>query len=300
MKPFEILSAIPKWAKLSPEQILDAPAFALPCRLGEESATLRFGAVHGGDTINLAVAFGDEPHLLRLSRSSRFAELDKIWDARADVPEPILLALVEKDCGPLLQALENAVRRQLRLVGLSAAPENPDEKALFAQIGDVIFSLTRSGAVVSSLGSLRNLDLSDPSFRDEVLVAERELAIFALPAADLVALAVGDALLLPEVGSVPSRLVVDGRFVVDETGVSAFSDDGRCRVVAADPCSVSLGELFAMAEDSESRKSKLESPASASETLVQLRLVQNGKTVARGRLDRVGDHPAFVAESLTA
>ena len=125
MKPFEILSALPRAATATPAQILDSPAFAMPCRYGEESAVLRPAAVRPTDTLSLSLLFGDEPHVLSLARSPRFPELDALWDTLADVPEPILLALAEKECGPLFQLLENAVRHQLRLAGM-ASPSDPD------------------------------------------------------------------------------------------------------------------------------------------------------------------------------
>jgi len=288
MKPLEILSAIPRWKNATPGQIVDSPAFALACRLGETPETLRLGAVEAGDTLDLSILFGDEPHVLRLARSPRFKELDRLWDSRADVPEPILLALAEKDCGEFFQMLENAVRRQLRLAGLATAGEGSVGGMLLAQVADVTFALTRSDAVVSAIGTLRNLDLSHPSFREETLPAETEFAAFALSAANLTSLAVGDALLLPEIGSIPPRLVVDGRFAVDEKGVSPFADDGRCRILAAEPRVVALGELFDAAENT----SRIEAGAPG-----QLRLVQNGKTLVNGRLERLGEQPAFVVES---
>lgn len=286
MKPLEILVAIPKWAKATPDQVLDSPAFAMPCRLGEEQVSLRLGAVQPSDTLDLAILFGDERHSLRLARSARFSELDKVWDSRADMPEPILLALVEKECGPLLQMLENAVRRQLRLVGLAASVA--DAQAVSVQVDDIVFSLTRSETVAAAFGILRHLDLASPDLRAETFASETEFAAFALSPADLASLSVGDALLVPEIGSVPPRLVVDGRFVVDESGVAPFADDGRCRVVAAEMRDVSLGDLFDAAENP--RRVEGEAPG-------QLRLTQGGKTIAYGRLDRLGEQPAFVIES---
>ena len=82
-----------------------------------------------------------------------------------------------------------------------------------------------------------------------MLPCETELAAFTLPAADLASLAVGDALLLPEIGTVPPRLVVDGRFAVDENGVLPFKDDGRLHVVGAEARSMTLGELFDRAQN---------------------------------------------------
>ena len=293
MRPLDVLAAIPKWKNATPAEIVDSPAFAAACRLGEEAATLRFGAVEGGDTLDLSILFGNIPHVLRLSRSPRFQDLDKIWDSRADVPEPILLALAEKECGTLFQMLENAVRRQLRLVGLAESP-GQDEQMLLAQVADISFALTRSKAVVGALGVLRNVDISNAELRAETFPSEEEYASFALPASDMSSLAVGDALLLPEFGGASSRLVVDGRFAVGETGVSLFSDAGLCRVVAAEPRTVTLGGLVDSVHDG---SGLLQKPDGAKPG--QLRLVQNGKTLACGRFDHVGDHPAFIIESMS-
>ena len=293
MKPLEILSAMPKWAKASPDQIVDSPAFAMPCRLGEETVTLRSGAVQAADTLDLALKFGDEPHTLKIARSARFPDLDKIWDSRADVPGPILLALVERECGPLLQLLENAVRRQVRLVGLADASASPDSQAVFLQVADIVFALTRSETVVAALGLLRNLDFSSSELRPETMAADVEYAAFALPATDLASLAVGDALLLSEIGTIPPRFIVDGRFVMDGGGVTPFKPDGRCSVLAAEPRTVTLGELFDAADES----ANVESQAVA--IGAQLRLVQGGNAIATGRLDKLGDHPAFIVESTT-
>ena len=293
MKPLEILSAIPKWAGAKPVQIVGSPAFALSCRLGDESAVLKLGAVEGGDTLGLDILFGSESHALAISRSPRFPELDRIWDSRTDVPDQILLALVEKECGVLFQALENAVRRQLRLVGLANPSAGSEARMLFAQVADISFALTRSNTVVTAFGSLRNIDLSHPDIRGESLLAAAEYAAFALPPADLASIAVGDAILIPEINTVQPRLVVDGRFVVDGTGVSPFLDDGLFRIVAEESRTVTLGEVFDAAEGSAGGLMVEGEPPS------QLRLVHGGKTLAHGRLDRLGDQPAFIVETPT-
>ena len=288
MKPHEILSMLPQWADAAPEALLDSPAWAMPCRLGEDSTVLRTADVRPGDTLNLAVLLDGERHVLSIADSPRFADIHALWPSRADVPEPILLALVEKECGPLLQLVENAVRRQLKIEGL--ATDGPDARTVFAQVNDVVFDLTRSPTVEVAFGQLRFIDCAHQAVRDMVLPCETELAAFTLSAADLASLAVGDALLLPEVGTVPPRLVVDGRFAVDENGVLPFKDDGRLRVVGAEARTLTLGELFDRAQNPVAEKSA--APA-------QLRLVASGKTAAQGRLEQLASHPAFVVESLS-
>ena len=288
MKPHEILSVLPRWADAAPEALLDSPAWAMPCRLGEDSTVLRTADVTPCDTLNLAVLLDGERHVLSIADSPRFTDIHALWPSRADVPEPILLALVEKECGPLLQLVENAVRRQLKIEGI--APDGPDARTLFAQVNDVVFGLTRSSTVEAAFGQLRYIDCAHQAVRDTVLPCETELAAFTLPAADLASLDVGDALLLPEVGTVPPRLVVDGRFVVDENGVLPFKDDGRLRVVGVEARAITLGELFDRAQDPVAEKAV--EPA-------QLRLVASGRTAAYGRFERLASHPAFIVESLS-
>ena len=121
MKPIDILSSLPSWSKASHEDILSSPAWAMPCRLGDTPCTMRQAKTRPAEVLPLAVRFEDEELILGLADTPAFPELHAVWDSRADVPDAILLALVEKDCGAFLQLLENAVRRQLKIVGLAQA-----------------------------------------------------------------------------------------------------------------------------------------------------------------------------------
>ena len=302
MKPLEILSALPQWANVQPETIVDSPAFAMQCRLGEEAVVLHRAEVEPSELEMqaLSVAFGDEPHTLFLARSPRFPDLDKVWDSRADMPEAILLALVEKECGPLFQMLENVVRKQMRLVGLESLTQSSQRDLLLsvsAPLGEesvsaaLVFSLTRSAAVVAALGVLRNLDLTHEAIRSQALVAEVEYAAFAMPDADLAAIAPGDAVMLPEIGTLEPRLVVGGRFVLDGNGSSSYAEDALVRIRAAEVRPVLLGEVF--------DAGKTPIALAAAEPGAQLRMVRNGKVVARGRLDRIGDQNAFIVEDVS-
>lgn len=288
MKPHEILSRLPQWSGAAPEVLLDSPAWAMPCRLGDDTSTLRKVDVRPCDTLDISVLLEGERHVLSIADSPRFADLHALWASRAEVPESILLALVERECGPLLQLVENAVRRQLKMEGL--ASDGPDARALFVQVEDVTFGLTRSSMVETALGQLRFIDYSHQSVRDVTLPCETELAAFTLSAADIASLAVGDALLLPEVGTVPPRLVIDGRFVVDENGVVPFKDDGRLRVVDAELRTLTQGELFDRAQNP---------AAEQSARPMQLKLVSSGRTVANGRLEQLASQSAFIVESLS-
>ena len=306
MKPFEILSQLPQWAKARPGAIVDSPAFAMQCRLGDETVVLRRASVEPAvsDMLALSVSFGDEPHTLCIARSARFQDLDKLWNSRAEVPEAELLALVEKECGPLFQMLENAVRKQMRLVRV--ASQGSLEVSKFGSLDDLgskclnlqtsnlpttVFSLTRSETAVAAFGMLRNLDLSHESIRSMSLESEIEYAAFAMPNDDFASIATGDAVLLPEIGTVEPKLVVDGRFVLDANGVSPYVEDALVRVRAAEARPVSLGEVFDAAETPVKRAAAVQDE--------QLRLVRNGKTVASGRLDSIGDQRAFIVEAIS-
>lgn len=297
MKPLEILSMLPQWAKASPDAIIDSPAFAMPCRLGDESVTLHPASVEpaGSETLALSIAFGDEPHELCIARSPHFQDLDKTWDSRADMPEAILLALVERECGPLFQMLENAVRKQLRLVGLVPAESSGGQtaKALCLQISNpsgIVFSITRSETVVGALGILRNLDLAHEAIRSLPLVAQVEYAVFAMSEADLASLAPGDAVLLPEIATIPPRLVVTDRFLLDANGVAPYEEDALVRVRLAETRAISLGEVFDVAETPQQQPDAVPG--------AQLRLIRSGMDIAMGRLDRIGDQNAFVVETV--
>lgn len=331
MKPLEIVSMLvadatkrvpPVDATSAPlpvtaDAILDSPAFAMPCRLGEEQMTLRpaFVVPAASDTLSLAVTFDDEPHTLRLAKSSRFLDLCKIWDCRADVPAPILLALVERECSPLFQLLENAVRKQLRLVGLAnvanvemlpianANVANWELEIGTGNIGNtgniIRFALTRSSTVVAALGVLRNLDLGHDSVRGVRLDAETEYAAFQLTDADLASLAPGDAVMLPEIGAVLPRLIAAGVFVLDESGVAPYKEDAMCRVRGATKRTVSLGELFDAAEGARAGATEHEADAinRVPPANTPLHLVRGGQTLATGCLDRLADQHAFIVES---
>ena len=67
MKPIEILSAIPQWAKTSPEDILASPAWAMPCRLGEEQCVMRPADVRPAETLDLSIRLGEEDHVLGIA-----------------------------------------------------------------------------------------------------------------------------------------------------------------------------------------------------------------------------------------
>lgn len=293
MKASEILGALPQWANATSEEIVVSPAWAMPCRLGEMQCEMRLDALRPVDTLDIAIKLEDEQFVLSLVDTPRFAELHHIWASRAEVPAPILLALIEKECSPLLQLIENVSRRQLKIVGLANAESVPEDRfcaRLCTDEGDLLsFALTALPSLVRTFGKLTCIDAAHPSVRETTLPAVSEIAAFVLPASDRASLAVGDALLLPEVGTVAPRLIVDGRFIVDENGVSVYKDDGMMLVLDAERRTITLGEVLDYAKN----PSAPNVPAPRS-----LRLTASGCTIATGRLDKIADQTAFVVESL--
>ncbi|MBQ9726062.1 MAG: hypothetical protein IJV65_00975 [Kiritimatiellae bacterium] len=311
MNDLDLLSALPPFRDWTPADVLASPAWAMPCRLGaEEGRLVCDGALLPADPLRLAVRFADDPATLALADSPLFPELHALWPARAEVPAPVLLALVEKECGPLLQLLENAAGAQLAVDGLADAggaehpasrPPRPFE--LRRASGDVLcsFALSLPPAVLASFGRLRNLDASHPSVRDASFPAQVQLAAPVLSEADLASVAPGDHVLLPEVdpgagGGAPTCAdavrIVDGRLAATAAGVAPWSDPGTLRVVLAEPAAATFGELSALAAGG---GAAAPFPLKAG---AELALLRGGAVLASGRLDAVAGQASFAVESV--
>ncbi len=318
MNPLDILSALPPFRDWSPADVLASPAWSMPCRLGsEEGRLVAEGALLPADPLRLAVRFADDPATLALADSPIFPELHALWSSRAEVPAPILLALVEKECGPLLQLLENAAGRQLAVDGL-AVGENADGKAFVLRraTGEELcsFALTLPPAVLESFGALRNLDAAHSSLRELALPAVLQLAAPVLSSADLESLAPGDHLLLPEVqapadggsgGGEPTvglscpeaTLIVSGLLAAASEGLAPWADPGTLRIVLADPTAITFGDLADLASEGSGglppdRLSLREGSA--------LSLLRGPATLATGRLGAVASQPSFEIETVGA
>lgn len=293
MKPIEILGALPHWANATSETIVVSPAWTMPCRFGDTQCVMRLDALRPADTLDVSIKLEDEDFVLSITDTPCFEDLHRLWATRAEVPEPVLLALIEKECSPLLQLVENVSRRQLKVVGLVDSGSVPEDRfcaRLCAEEGDLLsFAITAMPSLVRTLGKISFIDVAHPSVRDMELSAICELAAFALSAADLASIAVGDALLLPEVGTVAPRLIVDGRFIVDENGVAPYKDDGMILVLDAEPHPITLGEVLDRARNPVAPKAV--APRN-------LRLEASGRAIAFGRLDTLANQKAFVVEAL--
>ena len=305
MNTLDLLSALSPFRDWSPAEILASPAWAMPCRLGtEEGRLVSEGALLPADPLRLSIRFADTPATLALADSTLFPELHALWPSRSDVPAPILLALVEKECGPVLQLLENAAGRQLAIDGLAeAGPEQAGASSaelrpfiLLRSSGESLctFALTLSPALVEIFGTLRNLDASHSSIRDLALSAVVQIAAPVLSTADLDSLAPGDHLLLPEAASPDgATFLVADRLAASAEGVVPWSDPGTLRIVLSDPVTITFGKL---ADAVSGGAGDLPRPLREGAPLA---LVRGPATLANGRLSSVAKQPSFAIETVT-
>ena len=127
-----------------------------------------------------------------------------------------------------------------------------------------------------------------------MLTAEVEVASFALGAAELAGLEPGDALLLPEVDTIPQRLIVDGRFAASAGDVIAWRDEGLLRVLSGEPREITLGALL----DAAAGNADALTVAKPAEN-APLRLSRSGSVIATGRLGAVGAQRAFLVDAVS-
>lgn len=281
MTALEILQTLPEFTSATADTILRHPAWSLPVVWPAEGCALHSDAVRPADYIGIGIRFEDEPHFLALADSPAFPELHKVFAQRGEIPQPLLLALVEKEVAPLFQLLENVARRQLSVVGFAEAddPRAADARA-FRIVGPdgvtaATFLLTLPAQLLHTLGDLRLLTPAHPEIAGHALEVEIEYAAFSLPDEELAGLAEGDCLLLPELAE-PNA----GKPVLPGMG-----EAGMLRVIDAAPYTTTVGDFAAATMPA------LPPPKG-------LRLVRDGSTLALGRLDKVGGQHAFAVESV--
>ena len=214
MNEIDLLKSWPGWAKANAETILASPAW----RIQFMDGTLRRIDGVASAMISLDVAFDDEPAVLTLGDSTAFAELHELLPVADKVPDEIKLALVEKECGAFLQALEDLLRRRLSIRGISRVKSGRAESSAAAgdgtsdltsaessaAVGETVsfvwngtggasfeFSLPATSYLKNELGKLENLD---PAHESIAGMKRRAVAVYAEYATKDVA--AGDILLI--------------------------------------------------------------------------------------------------------
>lgn len=283
MNASELIEKWPGIAEADAAAIFGMEAWAMPVGYAGNDATLVKDATRERDVIGLEIKFDNEVHFLSIAVSDAYPELSKVWEQKTKLPDEVLLALIEKECGALLQTLENAARRQLSVVGLvpredvGARNVAAQAFALRNEDGKTVcdFALSLSPALLDEFGRIEYIDAGHESIRTLTRPARAEYAEFALTDAEIAGLAPGDHLLLPEIGTVAPRWVTEP------------SDDDLVHVLAVTTTELAFGDF---ADDS------LPEPPSAG-TLV---LVRKGREIAEGRLQILGAENAFAVEALRA
>lgn len=269
----ELLKGWPTWKKAGAAKVLASPAWRFRVMLADEERWIvnDAGEEANPDRMWVELAFEDERHVLGLADSEMFPDLHLLWAKRDRLPDEVRMALVEKECGPLLQMLEDLFRKQLSIVGFADGEGTRKMRAFELQpetgSGDetaIRFAVDLSPAMELELGRLENLDTGHESIRSMVRDAEVEYAEFALP--EDTTLAPGDMLLLPD--------EAEPRWMTEIP-----ADDGIVRVLADRTLSLTFAELVDGLP-----------PVPDTETF---KIVRAGRAVATAVRSNVGTHPSF-------
>lgn len=268
MDAFELLRKWPTWEKANAATVLASPAWRMPVKFDGRDAKLRIDASpEPSDAVRLRVMFDGEHHVLDIFDSEAFPDLHMLWSKRDALPQEIVLALVEKECGPLLQLMEDVTRKQLSVDGLgSDNPAWPSKTFVLEDGGSRIsFALDLSPTMEIMLGRLDLLDPAHESIRSLERSAEAEYAAVSLSDEDFASLAPGDFVLLPD-GAEP-------RWTVEKPL------DGQVHVLGPEVASLTFAQ---MADDALPPV-----PESGAFSLVRF-----GEKFATGTRSQVGDRPA--------
>lgn len=280
MTAIDMLANWPGWETKTPEDFLTSPAWSMMVRYGDDEMRLRLTSNPPRDVIGLRIAFDGEEHFLGLGNREIFPDLSALWNEKRRLPDALLLALIEKECGNLLQLLENAVRSQLTVIGL-AKPEARDGAQGFEVVSAkgnkllLTFSLSLSHRVKSVFGDVAHIDTAHPEIRALEMPSLIQYAAFELNEDEAAALTPGDYLLLPETTNLASaRWLPQG-----------IPNDGRYYVLAAEPAPLTFGNL------TDGALPPIPEPD-------QLVLARNGRTLAAGHFCMLGRQRAFALEEI--
>ena len=186
MSAFDALKGWPGISEASADELFAHPAWAMPCQWGDERCILRRAAAKPRDVIGIAITLDDDPCFLGLGNRETFPDLHDLWTRKAELPSALILALIETECGDLLQMIENVARRQVGVTGL----DNPEKRSgaiAFEVVSPADGSIRASfvldvkPSVARMFGQLRFLDVGHESLRGMTRPAKAVYATFDLP-----------------------------------------------------------------------------------------------------------------------
>lgn len=196
MEAADILKSWPGLTRAGAETVFASPAWRLAMR--SDGITVTHGAALAEDPLVLDVTLDDEPAQLALVDSPAFPDLHLLWSRRRELPEALLLALVEKECGALFTLVEGLTRRLFALKGFSASTEELHPLMARGENVSFNFGLTFSPALLAEFGRLENLDPTHAAIRALTRPARAVEGLLLLTDDELVSLQSGDAVILPE------------------------------------------------------------------------------------------------------
>lgn len=271
MNALDLLREWPSWRKAGAGKVMSSPAWRLDVLFDDCPGIMRTadGEV-SADRLWLEVKLDDERHVLGVSDSVAFPELHRVWALREKLPAEVRMALVERDCAPFFQMLEDALRRQFSIVGFAEGPGEAHVRYFEVTVADekpsVGFALDFSPSLEIDFGRLENLDVSHPSLREMTREVEAEYAQIRFDGEMPPVISVGDLLLQPE--GVAPRWVTE----IPADGTSLL-------VLGAERHALTFAQLVDGAEPV---------PAATS-----FRIVRDGRELATAACSKVGNHPAF-------
>ncbi len=279
MTLIDMLANWPGWDKKTPDAIMASPAWAMKVRWNDDEMTLRCSKEAPRDVIGIRIAFDGEEHFLGLGNRTTFPDLNTLWTEKKNLPDALILALIEKECGALLQLLENAVRGQLTVLGL-ASPEERAGTQGFEVVdahGQIVafFSMNVSRLITINFGDVAHIDTSHPEIRALEMPAFVQYARFLLNDDEAAAIASGDCLLLPETNDSSTTKWL----------MQSVPADDAFYVLADQTSALTFGEMA-------------DGNLPAFPPPKRLTLVRNGKTIAVGSFCYLGLQPAFAIEEV--
>lgn len=262
MDELELLKAWPGWAKANAESVLESPAWRMAVEWQGDSAVLTRSVEISADSIGLDVTFEDEVFRLAIADTEAYPDLHRLWTRRGELPAELVLALVEKECGPLFQLLENTFRRQFAVKGLSTEAAGDELTAFRLTAGDVelSFALALSPVLKAELGQLRNIDTTHETVAEMKRSMVADYGALSLSADELAGLKPGDFILQPEASA---------------RWVFASEPEEGCRLRGGEAVE------FTFAEIAEERLPSVPEPQA-------VQVVADGRTVARGEMVTTG------------
>ena len=277
MNAFELLQSWPGWNKVGAFAIFDSPAWAMPVRWGDSNVILRRSNVKFRDVLGISIKLDDEENFLGICNREAFPDLHALWDVKNTLPDALKLALVERECGPLFQILENAARRQLNVIGI-APTENREGTTGFEIIDasgniKVSFVLKVTPELIRAFGHMKFIETSHECIRSMTRTGRAVYASFTLPQDQIDGLAPGDYLMLPEIESKAPAWETDK------------PTDDRLQICLPEEQQLSFGEFV------DDALPPIPAPN-------ELTLLQHGNVLAKGRLAQLAGQPAFAIEEV--